>query len=185
MEARMRRNKLGAVRRKRKLWSNFMKIKTILLILGLGVMASGGARAQSTYLYSDHEWNLDTYGFYGGKDKGGNKDAWGIGLGGSYFLTRNIGVGADTYMDAFTIPYLLNADGIFRYPLGHTQIAPYGFGGFGRQWDHAAQWLGHLGVGIEYRFKPTMGAFFDAREVFPSETRDYAVLRFGFRFAFK
>jgi opacity protein-like surface antigen len=162
-----------------------MKNKKMMFIIGLGILTCAGAQAQSTDLYSSHEWNVDTYGFYAGKDKGGNKDAWGIGLGGSYFFTRNIGAGADTYMDAFTVPYLLNANGIFRYPIGQSRLAPYGFGGFGRQWDHAAQLLGHVGVGLEYRFKPTMGAFFDAREVFPTETKDYAVLRFGFRFVFK
>ncbi len=160
------------------------KTKTILAI-SLGVLMSAGAVAQSTDLYSAHEATIDGFGFYGSRDKGGHNDAWGLGLGANYFFTENIGAGADTYMDAFTVPYLLNADGIFRYPIKRTGLAPYGFGGFGRQWDHAAQWLGHIGVGIEYRWRPQMGAFFDAREVFPSETKDYAVLRFGFRFVFK
>jgi hypothetical protein len=173
------------VMRKRNVVEYFMKNKKLIFIIGLGMLVGGGAIAQSTDLYSDHEVTLDAFGFYGSKDKGGHQDAWGMGVGGNYFFTRNIGVGADTYMDAFTIPYLLNANGIFRYPIKQTGLAPYGFGGFGRQWDHAAQWLGHVGVGIEYRFQPKMGAFFDAREVFPSETRDYAVLRFGFRFVFK
>jgi len=162
-----------------------MKIKKLMFILGLGMATCAGVMAQSTDLYSDHEWNVDTYGYFSTQDKGGNKDAWGYGLGGSYFFTRNIGAGADSYMDAFTIPYLLNVDGIFRYPIGGRGWAPYGFAGLGRQWDHAAQWLGHLGVGIEYRFRPTMGAFFDAREVFPSETAEHSILRFGFRFVFK
>lgn len=162
-----------------------MKNKKILFAIGLGMLMSAGVMAQSTDLYSAHEASVDAFGFYGSKDKGGRQDAWGAGVGGNYFFTQNIGAGVDTYMDAFTIPYLLNAEGIFRYPIRQTGLAPYGFGGFGRQWDHAAQWLGHVGVGIEYRWRPQLGAFFDAREVFPSETRDYAVLRFGFRFVFK
>ena len=162
-----------------------MKIKNLMLIIGLQMLTCAGALAQGTDLYSYHEASFDGFGFYGSKDKGGNRDAWGVGVGGNYFFTRNIGAGADTYMDAFTIPYLLNADGIFRYPIKQTGFAPYGFGGFGRQWTHAAQWLGHIGVGIEYRWRPQQGAFFDAREVFPTETKDYAVLRFGFRFVFK
>jgi hypothetical protein len=171
--------------RKQKVVERIMKNKKIIFLIGLGMLVSAGAVAQSTDLYSSHEASLDAFGFYGSRDKGGNHDAWGMGVGANYFFTRNIGAGADTYMDAFTIPYLLNVDGIYRFPLKQRGLAPYGFAGIGRQWDHAAQWLGHVGVGIEYRWRPQLGAFFDAREVFPSETQDYAVLRFGFRFVFK
>jgi hypothetical protein len=80
---------------------------------------------------------------------------------------------------------LLNASGIYRYPLRNTRFAPYGFGGFGRQWEHAAQWLAHIGVGVDYRLKSQTSLFFDAREVFPTETGNYAVLRFGFRLKFR
>ena len=162
-----------------------MKNTKLLLAIGVGMLVSVGAMAQSTDLYSSHEASVDLFGFYGSRDKGGNNDAWGMGAGFNYFFTQCLGLGADTYMDAFTVPYLLNGQGIFRYPLRGMPVAPYAFGGFGRQWTHAAQWLGDIGVGIEYRFQPKMGAFFDAREVFPTETRDYAVLRFGLRFTFK
>ncbi len=155
----------------------------LLLAIGVGVLGTSGAMAQD--LYSYHEGSLDAFGFYGTRDKGGNNDAWGMGVGVNYFITQNIGVGAETYMDAFTLPYLLNAQGIFRFPLRGTDFAPYAYAGIGREWTHAAQWLGDLGVGIEYRFKPQTGAFFDIREIFPSRTDDYTMLRFGFRFVFK
>lgn len=100
----------------------------------------------------------------------------------NYFLTENFGVGADSYADAFEPPYLLNASGIFRYPFGAPGLAPYVFAGFGRQWDHAAQWLGHVGAGVEYRLNPETGIFVDAREVFAAKTDDYILVRFGFRF---
>ena len=76
------------------------------------------------------------------------------------FSTRNIGVGAIIHMDAFTIPYLLNVEAIYRYPLQRTGFAPYGFGGIGRQWDHAAQWLGHIGVGIGSTMAAEIGSIF-------------------------
>jgi len=149
-------------------------------------MGAEAMAQQGTDLYSYHEASLDTFGFYSSQNKGGHQgDTWGLGVAGNYFFTQNFGASAETYMDAFTIPYLLNLNAIYRFPLKQSALAPYGFAGFGRQWDHAAQWLGDLGVGIEYRFRPQMGAFFDARGVFPSETKDYAVLRFGFRFLFK
>ena len=162
-----------------------MKRTTLLVTIGVGLLGGSVAMAQSTDLYSYHEGALDVAGYYASRDKGGNNDAWGTAVGFNYFFTENFGAGADTYFDAFTLPYLLNADGIFRYPIHRTKLAPYGFAGFGRQWTHAAQWLGHVGAGMEYRFQPKMGAFLDVRAVFPSETKDYAVLRFGFRFVFK
>jgi hypothetical protein len=162
-----------------------MKKTKLLFAIGAGMLCGVGAMAQSTELFPSHEASMDLFGFYGSRDKGGNRDAWGMGAGFNYFITQNIGVGADTYMDAFTIPYLLNGQGIFRYPLKRLPMAPYVFAGAGRQWTHAAQWLGDIGVGLDYRFQPKMGAFVDVREVFPTETQDYTVLRFGFRFTFK
>jgi hypothetical protein len=174
----------------------FMKNKKTIFIIGLGLLAGAGAMAQNldTDLHSNHvhadlynanEGSFDAFGFYGSKNKDGKADAWGMGVGVNYFFTKYFGTGADTYMDAFHYPYLVNGQGIFRYPIPNTGIAPYAFGGGGRQWQHSAQWLADAGVGIEYRIQPNVGAFFDAREVFADKTKDYAVLRFGFRYAFK
>jgi hypothetical protein len=172
----------------------FMKTKKIMVIIGLGMLTCGGAMAQNTDLYSTHlntdlyraqESSFDAFGFYGSKDKDGKDEAWGMGVGINYFFSKYFGIGVETYMDAFEIPYLLNGQGIFRFPIKATGLAPYAFGGGGRQWQHSPQWLYDAGVGIEYRFKPCVGAFFDAREVFADRTPDYAVLRFGFRFAFR
>ena len=133
--------------------------------------------------FAPQELTFDLYGFYGSRDKGGSdEDAWGPGVGINYFITKYVGVGAETYADAFEPPYLINGMGIFRYPLGDSGLAPYAFGGFGRQWDHAAQWLGYIGGGLEYRLNPLTGAFVDVREVFADRTRDYEMVRFGFRF---
>ena len=163
-----------------------MKRIKLLIAVGIGILGGGAAFAQDTDLYSYHEGQLDASGMYASRDKDGHKgDTWGMGAGLNYFFTKYIGAGADTYFDAWDVPYLLNGDGYFRYPIKQTGLAPYGFGGGGRQWTHAAQWLGHVGVGIEYRVHPEAGVFFDAREVFPEHTKDYAVLRFGFRFAFR
>ena len=171
-----------------------MKIKKLILIVGLGMLAGLEAKAQSADLhsthlnldlYSAHEASFDAFGFYAGKNKDGRDDAWGMGVGVNYFFSKYFGVGADSYMDAFEVPYLLNGQGIFRFPINGTSLAPYGFAGGGRQWEHSPQWLADAGVGLEYRIHPHVGAFFDAREVFADKTKDYAVLRFGFRFAFK
>lgn len=166
-----------------------MKKIGLALILAIEFFGAAGVLAQSYAVYSAQESSLDFFGFYGSRDKGGgNSSAWGPGVGFNYFFTQNIGLGADTYADAFTWPYLLNANGIFRFPIPQTSIAPYAFAGFGRQWWHAPQWLGDVGAGVEYRpssTKPLVGLFADIRGVFPSETKDYAVLRFGLRFVFR
>ena len=171
-----------------------MKIKRLLFIIGAGLVAGASAMAQNANLYSTHvntdlytarEASFDAFGFYGSRNKDGKADAWGMGVGLNYFFSKYFGLGADTYMDAFHYPYLLNGQGIFRFPIEQTGLAPYAFGGGGRQWQHSPQWLADVGVGIEYRVQPHVGAFFDAREVFADKTRDYAVLRFGFRYSFR
>ena len=93
-------------------------------------------------------------------------------------------MGADTYADAFEAPYLLNFSGIYRYPIQDMGFAPYAFAGFGRQWEHAAQWTGHIGAGIEYRVNMHTGVFFDGRRVFTDITKDYSLWRFGLRLGF-
>ena len=107
----------------------------------------------------------------------------GYGAGLNYFFTENWGVGVDSYADAFTVPYLLNGNVFFRYPLQELSLAPYAFAGVGREWTHAPQWQGDFGGGIEYRWKPAMAFFTDVRWVIPDETDNYLVWRFGFRFA--
>ena len=139
-------------------------------------------------LYSRNEFSLDVYGFGASRDKDGNSTTtWGPGVGANYFFTKTIGVGADSSADAFTVPYMLNSSGIYRYPFNDCGFAAYGFGGFGRQWKYSPQWLGHIGVGGEYRctWSGYVGSVFvDVREEFPTETKDYTVVRFGFRIKF-
>ena len=170
--------------------------KGILLIAVLGMFNVVAVQAQNSMadrlefapksaIFGPREFSLDLFGGYATRDKGGaDNDAAGPGIGINYFFTENFGIGADTYSDAFEPPYLLNASGIFRYPVGGSGFAPYGFAGFGRQWDHAAQWLGHIGAGAEYRFNAHTGFFVDARRVFAGNTSDFALWRFGFRIAF-
>jgi hypothetical protein len=140
--------------------------------------------APASAVYGPREFSLDLFGGWASRDKGGSdQSAAGVGAGVNYFFFENIGVGLDTYADAFTAPYMLNLSGIYRYPISNTGFAPYAFGGFGRQWDHETRWTGHIGGGLEYRFNPKTGFFVDARGVFGGDD-DYALCRFGFRLAF-
>ncbi|HLX71015.1 MAG TPA: hypothetical protein VKV04_15420 [Verrucomicrobiae bacterium] len=164
-----------------------MKKIRLALILAMGFFGITRVHAQSSDLFSAHEASFDLFGFYGSRDKGGSSSsAAGPGVGFNYFFTQNFGIGADSYADAFTWPYLLNANGIFRYHIPGVCAAPYAFAGFGREWWHAPQWMGDVGGGIEYRPEHrNAGLFVDVRGVFPTETKDYAVVRFGIRFIFR
>jgi hypothetical protein len=110
----------------------------------------------------------------------------GVGAGINYFITRNIGIGADAYSENTTGAFIDSASAslILRLPLGQSGFAPYAFGGGGRQFDMAEAWFAQAGAGMEYRFTPNVGVFIDARGVVPKETRYYGVARFGVRLAF-
>jgi len=111
---------------------------------------------------------------------------FGVGAGINYFITRNIGIGADAYSENTTGAFIDSASAslILRLPLGQSGFAPYAFGGGGHQFDMAQLWFGQFGAGMEYRFTPHVGIFLDARAVLPNETRYYGVARVGLRFAF-
>jgi hypothetical protein len=164
-----------------------MKNKKVLLMVTLGILSASLASAQyDADLYSAGDASVDLFGYGAPRNKDGNDvTTWGFGAAGTYFFTRNLGAGVETYVDAFETPYLLNLNATYRYPIQDTPFAVYGFGGFGRQWTHAAQWLGHLGAGVEYRHTSCLGIFTDVREVFAGNTKDYAMVRFGFRFKFR
>ena len=162
-----------------------MKVGIVTTLAAL-ILFPAWAQSDQSDLFPSRTWALDGFGFYGSRDKDGGSDgAWGPGVGASYFFTENWGAGADTYADAWNIPYLLNASAIFKYPLRESRFAPYGFAGFGRQWDHGAQWMAHLGGGVEYSIRSDISAFADLRGVFPDKTKDFVVLRFGIRFYFR
>ena len=110
----------------------------------------------------------------------------GVGAGISYFITRNIGIGADAYSENTTGAFIDSASAnlILRLPLGQSGFAPYAFGGGGHQFDMAKLSFGQAGAGLEYRFTPHVGLFLDARAVWPNETKYYGVARAGLRFAF-
>ena len=161
-------------------------LKQLLVIAAAGLLVTSIQTGRASDLYNCNELSMDVLGFTASKDKGGgDHQVAGPGVGVNYFFNEYLGVGADTYADAFTVPYLLNGNVIGRFPINRTPVAVYGFGGFGREWWHAPQWLGDVGAGGEYRFWTHTGAFVDVRGVFPGETSNYWLLRFGFRITFR
>ena len=110
----------------------------------------------------------------------------GMGLGANYFFTRHLGLGGDAYTENAGHSFVDNASGnlIFRIPLDSIHLAPYAYGGGGRQFDPTGLWFAQAGAGLEVRFTRNIGLFADGRYVFTDGTGNIGVGRLGFRYSF-
>jgi len=73
----------------------------------------------------------------------------GAGLGLNYFFTRYLGINAEAYSENTSGTFIDNASAnlTLRLPLGQSGLAPYLFGGGGRQFDRLEAWFGQAGGG--------------------------------------
>ncbi len=134
--------------------------------------------------FPPNQLSLDLFGTYATADRFGVKrDRWGGGLGLNYFFMRYIGIGADSYLEEWKWPYRVNGSLFLRLPT-QSGLAPYAFGGGGREFKYAPQWTYHAGGGLEFRLNRHFGVFADGRQVWPKETRDYVLARAGVRLNF-
>src|ERR1035437_975582 len=81
-----------------------------------------------------HQLSLEAFGTYATRNREGSSgNDGGGGLGLTYFFTRYVGIGADTYIQEWKWPYRVNGSAILRLPLPKrfSNIAVYGFGGGG------------------------------------------------------
>lgn len=169
----------------------------MLVVVTTSTLMAANTRSDydSGDLYRANELSLDAFGTASlGKisieDLSGSRvehdTRLGAGLGLSYFMTRNIGIGAEAYSENTTRAFVDSASAnlMLRLPLGQSGFAPYVLGGGGRQFDLAELWFAQLGAGIEYRFTPQIAVFADARWVLPEKTSYYGVARLGLRFPF-
>lgn len=110
----------------------------------------------------------------------------GAGVGGNYFFTRHLGLGADAYTENTQHSFVDNTSGnlIVRFPFESVRLAPYVYGGAGYQFDPSGLWFGQAGGGLEFRFSKQVGLFTDARYVFTDGTENFGVARLGLRFLF-
>jgi hypothetical protein len=144
--------------------------------------------------FTAHEFSLDLFASYvaGERNLGDifetniRDGRWGGGVGANYFLTREIGIGLDAnapdndgnFFDS------VNASLIARFPIESASLAPYIFGGAGRQTEPNWEWSAHAGAGLEYRMNPITGIFLDGRYVWADENSDTLLLRTGLRLVF-
>lgn len=126
------------------------------------------------------EWELSPFATY--VDKSG--DNWGVGASLSYFVTKNIGVGATTYWTDFGGTFFDNAaaEAQFRLPLLKV-VSPYAVGSVGYQFD-SSEWFQTLGAGVDFRPFNKISAFGDVQYRFADKTKDGIFLRFGVRLSF-
>lgn len=110
----------------------------------------------------------------------------GAGLGVNYFATRQFGFGLDAYSEntGHSVVDSASANFLYRFPFEQIGLAPYVFGGGGRQFDPTELWFAQAGGGLEFRFHRHWGIFGDARYVFTDGARNYGLGRFGVRAAF-
>jgi hypothetical protein len=110
----------------------------------------------------------------------------GAGIGMEYFFHRYIGIEAEAYTENTDHNFIDNVNGnlIGRFPIGDSGVAPYIFGGGGRQLDPVYQWTLDAGAGLEWRFVSHVGVFLDGRYVWADKTKDYGLGRVGLRFGF-
>jgi hypothetical protein len=162
-------------------------------------------------LYRSHELQLDLFGAYAPSGPGSGRflgdHAWGGGSAVNYFFTRNLGLSFGGEALDGTGPRSGDVSGDFalsllgRYPIGNTPWAPYAYGGVGgfvagngyrfdgfnrfRHDDDEVFFEGRVGLGVEYRFSPHIGAFTDGGYDFVvANHADFGLIRAGIRFAF-
>lgn len=137
--------------------------------------------------FPSNQLTLDAFGTYATREReGSSANPLGGGLGLNYFITRYVGIGADTYIEEWKWPYRVNGSAILRLPLPQqfSKLAVYGFGGGGRQFKDIPQFTWHGGGGLEYKLSRNLGIFADGREVFPDKTPNYTLVRAGVSFGF-
>lgn len=100
--------------------NNFIEL---LLVAAAGLLMASAREAMASDLYNCNELSLDAFGFTASRDKGGgDHQVAGPGAGVNYFFNEFLGIGGDTYADAFTVPYLLNGSVIGRYPITGSSL---------------------------------------------------------------
>jgi hypothetical protein len=181
-----------------------MRIKTILTLLSvLGITCSTWAQPRDAWerdtwagyesYFRANELSIDVFGALTLIDErrgvarriqDGRRS---LGFGVNYYFTRHFGASFDGYQGDFNFRGFTDHASLsllFRWPMDELNLAPYAFGGVGRQWDPLAQYTGHLGGGLDFRWAHNMGVFGDARYVFADKSRDFGLLRLGVRFVF-
>jgi outer membrane protein W len=174
----------------------FLPVVAVILAASVPVLAEHSDYHRTGDLFRAHEFSVDLFGSLSvGQetidDISGNRvkddGRLGAGAGVNYFFTRNIGIGADAYSENTHDEFVdkASANLIIRFPFETAQLAPYVFGGGGRQFDPNEISFGQIGAGLEVRVNPRWAIFTDVRYMFMEKGADDIGLgRLGLRLAF-
>lgn len=158
-------------------------VAAMLLSSGLPLLAQ-----PATDLFRGGEVSLDLFGTLAGQcgDEFSHDGRWGAGAGLNYFFSEHLGVGADAFSEDTHDCFIDRASGsvFLRIPFEPIHLAPYGFGGGGRQFDPSDAWFGQVGVGVDVRLTSNWGLFVDGRYMFLDDESDEGLGRVGLRVAF-
>ena len=163
------------------------------LLLLVAQMAMASDPFQNSFEYKDtgrkfdaKELSLDLYGLgeTRSRETFADQDTIGLGAGVNYYFTRYFGVNAATYIDDWDLPNHIDFNLLARYPIEKWSLAPYLMLGFGRQYHDQPQWTGQFGGGAEFRLNRMTGVFIDIQGVFPEDSPNLALWRFGVRLRF-
>ena len=111
----------------------------------------------------------------------------GAGAGLTFFFMRYVGVSGEAYTENTADEFVDKASGslVVRYPIESVHLAPYAFGGAGRQFDPEEEWFGQVGAGLEFRITHHCGIFADGRYmIFDDADNDIGLGRVGVRLVF-
>src|SRR5688572_27737615 len=151
------------------------------IVLFISILAVTTLRAQDEGSFRSGELNISVFGSW--IDKDDSKLAPGVGV--SYYLNRNIGIGASTHWENYDGKFIdtFSGEAYFRWPLADLPLAPYGLVGVGYSFE-TEECFGMFGGGAEWRFSDTLGVFSDIRWQINEDTDDGVGIRAGVRFVF-
>jgi len=193
-----------------------MKINKFVTIISALPLALGAVRAANIWqdpngwvdehlsydasgpFFSAQEFSLDLFGSYSNPEgqfnelfkTSFNHGYWGGGAGANYFITRELGLGADFNVSSkpndLRLVDQVTGSLIFRLPLWDSGIAPYLIGSGGRGISPQYEWVYGGGIGVELRPNPTTGLFSDVRFLWAEKTTadNRLLIRFGVRIVF-
>ncbi len=174
---------------------HFLPVFAVILAASVPVLAEHSVH-QTGDLFRAQEFSVDIFGslsvgqetiddISGSRVKDDGR--LGAGAGVNYFFTRNFGIGADAYSENTHDEFVdkASANLIVRFPFETAHLAPYVFGGGGRQFDPNEMSFGQIGTGLEVRVNSMWAIFTDVRYMFMDKGADDIGLgRLGIRLTF-
>jgi len=144
-------------------------------------ISSGVVNANADEIFNAGERHFSIFGSYVDKPR----DYMGMGVGLSYYITQQFGLGVATHVEDVGGTFIDNVagEGYFRFPLKDTPVAPYVVAAIGRSFETHEMFYS-AGGGAEWQWTPRFRAFGDLSWQINDDSRDGLALRLGVRLGF-